>query len=67
MKIHFKNKKLEDLYITPLNEIKKSGFSADILKQFKKKVQLLSVATSLRELIPFKGLNLEMEISKHYE
>jgi proteic killer suppression protein len=60
MKIDFKTTYLEYLYETPFEDIKgKHGFSKDIIKQFKKKVQLLSVISKLEQLKQFRGLNFE--------
>jgi proteic killer suppression protein len=60
MKVDFKTDYLEHLYITPLEEIKgKHAFSKDIIKQFKKKVQLLTVISTIEQLKQFRGLNFE--------
>lgn len=60
MKVGFKTDYLEYLYITPLDEIKgKHAFSKDIIKQFKKKVQLLIGISKIEQLRQFKGLNFE--------
>lgn len=60
MKVDFKTDYLEQLYLTPLEEIKgKHVFSKDIIKQFKKKVQLLTVISSIEQLKQFRGLNFE--------
>jgi proteic killer suppression protein len=60
MKVHFKTDHLEYLYITPLVDIEgKQPFSKDIIKQFKKKVQILINITRIDQLRQFKGLNFE--------
>lgn len=60
MKVDFKTEYLKDLYLTPLDEIKgKHPFSKDIIKQFKKKIQLLTVISKLEHLKQFRGLNFE--------
>lgn len=60
MIVHFNNQILEYYYLTPLDEIRgKQSFSKDIIKQFKKKVQLLSGISRLGQLRQFKGLNFE--------
>jgi len=60
MKVDFKPEYLEYLYVTPLGEIKgKHSFSKDIIKQFKKKVQLLTVTSKTEQLRQFRGLNFE--------
>jgi len=60
MKVDFKTEYLEYLYSTPLEEIKgKHAFSKDIIKQYKKKIQLLTVISKLEQLKQFRGLNFE--------
>lgn len=60
MKVRFKNKELEFYYVTPLEEINgKLPFSKDIVKQFKKKVQLLISVNSTDDLKQFRSLNFE--------
>jgi toxin HigB-1 len=60
VKIKFKSGELEYFYLTPLVEIKgKLPFQKDIIKQFKKKVQILIGIDSLNELALFKSLNFE--------
>jgi proteic killer suppression protein len=60
MNVDFKTDYLAYLYETPLEEIKgKHAFSKDIIKQFKKKVQLLTVISSIEKLKQFRGLNFE--------
>lgn len=60
MKIDFKTEYLEYLYATPLEEIKgKHPFSKDIIKQFKKKIQLLTAISKIEQLKQFQGLNFE--------
>jgi toxin HigB-1 len=60
VKIKFKTGELEYFYLTPLAEIRgKLPFQKDIIKQFKKKVQILISIDSLNELALFKSLNFE--------
>ena len=60
MRIEFKTESLKYLYITPLDKIKgKQPFSKDIIKQFKKKAQILTAITRVEELKEFRGLNFE--------
>lgn len=60
MKIDFKTDYLENLYTTPLEEIKgKHAFSKDIIKQYKKKVQILTAISKIEQLKQFRGLNFE--------
>lgn len=60
MKIRFKAPELEHFYLTPLGEIKgKLKFQKDIIKQFKKKIQVLKSISSLEELKLYKGLHFE--------
>jgi proteic killer suppression protein len=60
MKVKFKTDNLEYLYETPLGEIRgKQPWSKDIIKQFKKKVQLLVTISMLEQLKQFRGLNFE--------
>ncbi len=60
MRVVFKTDYLEMLYVIPLEEIKgKQPFSKEIIKQFKKKVQLLTVISSIEQLRQFRGLNFE--------
>ena len=61
MKIRFKTSELEYFYTTPLEEIKgKLPFQKDVIKQFKKKTQILISVSTFQELALFKSLNLEM-------
>lgn len=60
MKLKFKTEQLENFYLTPLEELKgKLPFQKDIIKQFKKRIQLLLSVDSLDELILFRSLNFE--------
>lgn len=60
MKVKFKNKELEHYYVTPLVDIKgKLPFSKDIIKQYKKKVQILISVESIDDLKQFRSLNFE--------
>jgi len=60
MKIRFKSDELEYYFLTPLSEIRgKLSFNADILKQYKKKIQILMSIELLDELIFFRSLHFE--------
>lgn len=60
MKVKFNTKELEHFYVTPLENIKgKQPFSKDILKQYKKKVQVLLSVESTEDLKQFRSLNFE--------
>lgn len=60
MKVRFKNKELENYYIVPLNDLKgKQKFSKEVLKQYKKKIQILLSINSLNDLKQFRSLNFE--------
>ena len=60
MNIYFKTEYLKLLYETALDDIKgKHPFSKEIIKQYKKKVQLLTVITKIEQLKQFRGLNFE--------
>jgi proteic killer suppression protein len=60
VKVKFKTSELEYFFLTPLNEIRgKLPLQKDVIKQFKKKVQILISIDSLNELTLFKSLNFE--------
>lgn len=60
MKVNFKTAELSYFYTTPLDKLKgKLSVQKDILKQFKKKVQILLSIDSLDELKQFKSLHFE--------
>jgi toxin HigB-1 len=60
VKVKFKTNELESYYLTPLEEIEgKLPFQKDIIKQYKKKIQILISIDSLNELALFKSLNFE--------
>lgn len=60
MKVQFKTNELRNFYVTPLDEIRgKIPFQREVLKQYKKKIQLLIAADSLDELGYFKSLNFK--------
>ena len=60
MKIRFKSDELEYYYSTPLSEIRgKLPITHDILKQYKKKIQILMSIESLDELAFFRSLHFE--------
>lgn len=60
MKIRFKSDELEYYFLTPISEIKgRFLFPHDILKQYKKKMQILMSIESLDELTFFRSLHFE--------
>lgn len=60
MKVRFNTKELEYYYLTPLADLKgKLPFSKDILKQYKKKVQILLSVESVDDIKQFRSLNFE--------
>jgi toxin HigB-1 len=60
MKVRFNTKELEYYYLTPLADLKeKLPFTKDILKQYKKKVQILLSVESVSDLKQFRSLNFE--------
>ena len=60
MKVVFKTTELENFYITPLDKLEgKLPFQKDVIKQFKKKMEILIGVDSLDELRQFKSLNFE--------
>lgn len=61
MKVKFKTKELEYYYVIPLDNIKgKLSVSKDIIKQYKKKVQVLLSVESVKDLQEFKSLHFEL-------
>ena len=60
MRVEFKNDYLVYLYETPLDEIKgKQVFGKEIIKQYKKKVEILIGISNINQLRQFRGLNFE--------
>ena len=60
MRVYFATYDLRSLYEIPLSELKgKQKFPQDIIKQYKKKVQLLIAIPKLENLKQFTGLNFE--------
>lgn len=60
MKVEFKTEYMEYLYETPLDEIKgRYAFGKEIIKQFKKKVDILVGITHITQLRQFRSLNFE--------
>jgi proteic killer suppression protein len=60
MIVYFETAELEEFYVTPLSEIKgKRKFPIEVIKQYKKRIQLLIAIQKLEELRPFRGLNFE--------
>jgi len=61
MKLKFKTEELEIYYLTPLEELRgKLPFQKEIIKQFKKKIQLLISVDSPDELMLFRSLHFEL-------
>jgi proteic killer suppression protein len=55
-----KTNELEQLYVTPLNEIRgKQKFSRDVIKQYQAKVRILTIINNLKDLYPIRSLNFE--------
>lgn len=60
MNVEFRTEELSYLYETPLEQIKgKQTVAREIIKQFKKKVQLLISISRIEQLKQFRGLNFE--------
>ena len=60
MNIVFEIEELEYFYITPLEAIRgKQKYPIEVIKQYKKRIQLLIALTRLDELKNFRGLNFE--------
>lgn len=60
MEVYFSTDELQELYETPLNELRgKQKYPHEVLKQYKKKVQLLIAIQKLEDLKQFKSLNFE--------
>jgi len=60
MKLRFKTDELEYYYLTPLdNLVGKLPFQKEIIKQFKKKIQLMISIDSVDELRLFNSLHFE--------
>lgn len=58
--VYFSSLELQVLYETPLLEIRgKRKYPTEVIKQYKKGVQLLVSIGRLEQLRPFKGLNFE--------
>ena len=67
MKVRFKDKNLERLYLMSLDEIGKSIFSKSIIKNYQKRIDILKFANRLSDLYRFSGLNLEKLNNKKYQ
>lgn len=60
MKVYFETFQLQEIYETPLEEMKgKQKIPKEVIKQYKKRIQLLLVIERLEQLRPYKGLNFE--------
>ena len=59
-RVEFKTEYLESLYETPISGIRgKHAFGIEIIKQFKKKVEILIGISNILQLRQFRGLNFE--------
>lgn len=60
MRVEFKTDYLGYLYETPLEAIKgKHDFGKEIIKQYKKKIEILIGISNITQLRQFRGLNFE--------
>jgi proteic killer suppression protein len=60
MIVYFETEELQELYETPLKELRgKRKYPAEVVKQYKKRIQLLVAINKLEQLRPFKGLSFE--------
>ena len=60
MVVAFEDDALVKLFETPLADLKgKQKYPLAVIKQFKKKIELLIAIKALEDLKPFKGLNFE--------
>lgn len=59
MKIYFNHLILEELYELPIKETGKLGYPQEVVKHFKKKIDILKNAPDLKTIWQIKGLNLE--------
>ena len=60
MKVGFKTKELERLYVSPLNELRgKQKISKEVIRQYQAKVRILTIIDSLKDLYPIRSLNFE--------
>lgn len=60
MKVGFKTKVLEELYVTPLEELRgKIKFPKEVIKQYQAKVRILTIIDNLSELRSIRSLNFK--------
>jgi proteic killer suppression protein len=60
MIVYFETEELQEIYETPLKELRgKRRYPSEVLKQYKKRIQLLVAINKLEQLRQFKGLNFE--------
>lgn len=60
MEVEFRTQELEYLYVTPLHAIKgKKDFGKEIIKRYKRKVEILLGITNITQLRQFRSLNFE--------
>jgi plasmid maintenance system killer protein len=59
MRLLFKEKSFETLYLTDAKKLKKLPFGIDVLKSYKKTIKIILNVDSLKELKKFKGLSFE--------
>lgn len=60
MIVYFDTSELQELYEISLEDMKgKRKYPTEVIRQYKKRVQLLISLTHLEQLRPFRGLNFE--------
>lgn len=60
MKVVFDDDELEFLYVTPVDSLRgKQKFPSEVVRQYQKKVRLLTMVNKLDELRNFRSLNFE--------
>lgn len=67
MKVKFKDALLVKYYTAPMEELGKQGISNNIIKHFRRKIDILKQASDLRTIAQIRGLNLEKMQEKRYE
>jgi proteic killer suppression protein len=59
MIVSFNDKRLEDLYKCPIDDLGKRQFSKEVIVNFRKRLDILAYADNLSAISRFKGMNLE--------
>ena len=60
MTVVFDNEELEFLYVTPVDVLRgKQKSPSEVIRQYQKKVRLLTIVNKLEELRNFRSLNFE--------